>query len=389
MSAPLRWLEKLFRQQRDAMACLVISLVPLPLFTVFLFMPLAAQMSEQWSHIYRQERVPFSQVVLVMVMATQLLIARRAWQLRKAEQDLPALSLFAVFTAFSAVIVLSIGYGYKDSPLMLLCMGMLILVRALFKPQIYKPIFIVMGFLFVISEVAFWTDAFPYAPLLQSPIFVGEQLNAWWAFWLRIIYNMITIPVVALFFLIAHIMVREQKELEALVRTDTLTGLLNRRAFMDAFELEMMRFARRRHPLSLMLLDVDHFKQVNDQHGHPAGDKVLEVFGRILADSIRRRGDVAARVGGEEFAVLLPETELAQAERIAEHIAWQLRTQAFGRRDRAFGVTVSIGVVQIAGGTVDDAWRQADDNLYEAKRAGRDQVVASLSPGSAPAASGA
>lgn len=378
MSALIRWLESLFRQQRDAMACLVVSLLPLPLFILFLVMPVIAQTNPQWAELYRQERVPFSQVVLLLVMAAQLLIARRAWQLRKADRDLPVLSLFAVFTVFSAVIVLSIGYGYKDSPLMLLCIGMLILVRALFKPMIYKPVFIVMAILFMISEVAFWTRAMPYAPLLQQPIFVGEPLNDWWAFWLRIIYGMIALPMMALFFLVAHIMQQEQKELEALVRTDALTGLFNRRAFIEKFELEMLRHLRKHRPLSLLMLDVDHFKKVNDTYGHPAGDSVLVALGQILDDSCRRRNDMAARFGGEEFVVLLPDTELAQATRIAEHIAWQMRIREFGKGDRRFTATLSAGVVQVSRGTVDDALRCADDNLYLAKSRGRDQVVASM-----------
>lgn len=378
MSALIQWLENLFRQQRDAMACLVVVLLPLPLFGLFLVMPVIAQSSEQWRHIYQQERVSFSQIVLVMVISAQLLIARRAWQLRNVDRDLPALSLFSVFTVFSAVIVLSLGYGYKDSPLMLLCVGMLILVRALFKPVIYKAVFIAMGILFVISEVAFWTRAIPYAPLLQQPIFLGDQISDWWAFWLRIIYSGIALPMVMLFFLIAHIMSQEQKELEALVRTDALTGLFNRRAFLEKFELEMLRHIRKHQPLSLLMLDVDHFKKINDSYGHPAGDTVLEALGQILDDSCRRRNDMAARFGGEEFVVLLPDTELTQATRIAEHIAWQLRTQEFGKGDKRFTATVSIGVVQLDRGSVDDALRCADNNLYVAKSRGRDQVVASM-----------
>lgn len=378
MSALIQWLENLFRQQRDAMACLVVVLLPLPLFALFLVMPVIAQSSEQWRHIYQQERVSFSQIVLVMVISAQLLIARRAWQLRNVDRDLPVLSLFSVFTVFSAVIVLSLGYGYKDSPLMLLCVGMLILVRALFKPVIYKAVFIAMGILFVISEVAFWTRAMPYAPLLQQPIFLGDQISDWWAFWLRIIYSGIALPMVMLFFLIAHIMSQEQKELEALVRTDALTGLFNRRAFLEKFELEMLRHIRKHQPLSLLMLDVDHFKKINDGYGHPAGDAVLEALGQILDDSCRRRNDMAARFGGEEFVVLLPDTELTQATRIAEHIAWQLRTREFGKGDKRFTATVSIGVVQLDRGSVDDALRCADNNLYVAKSRGRDQVVASM-----------
>ena len=376
MNSLIPWLESLFRQRRDSLACLVTAILPLPLLLVFWVMPMIAQMKPEWAGLYRWDRVPFSQAVLALVIALSMVLARRAWHLRSDERDFPMFSLLTVFTEFSAVIVLSVGYGYKDSPLMLLCMGMLILVRAMFKPTIYKPVFIAMLLLFIINEIAFWTHATPYAPLLQHPIFTGKPLNGWWAFWLRVIYTMIAVPMVALFFLLAHIMNQEKKELEELVRTDALTGLLNRRAFMERFEIECARHQRKQKPFCLMMCDVDYFKKINDNYGHPAGDQVLAQLGRILQQSTRRNSDVAARFGGEEFVVLLPETQLEQARRIAEHIAWQLRVQEFEAGGKHFTSTLSIGLVEVSQGDIDESLRRADDNLYAAKEAGRDRIVA-------------
>lgn len=378
MNALILWLEDQFRLQRDINGCLVMSILPLPLFLLFLTIPWVAQADPAWSAIYNRDLLPFTQIMLGLVILCQLGIGAASWVNRHCGADLPVLSLFTVVTVFAGLITLCLGYGYKDSPLMLLCMGMLILTRALFKPPVYKAVFVTMGVLFVFSEIAFWSNAFPYAPLLRSPIFLGDQLTPWWSFWLRVVYCMIAIPMVALFFLFAHIMEREKQLLEQLVRTDSLTGLANRREFMQRFQVELHRHARRHKPLCLLLIDVDHFKQVNDNHGHPAGDRVLEQLGAILRNTLRRNVDIAARFGGEEFVVLLPETALPQARAVAEHLARTLEAEEFRATQGTFNVTLSGGLVQISGTDPDRALRVADENLYAAKQSGRNRVVASV-----------
>lgn len=378
MNALILWLEDQFRQQRDINGCLVMSTLPLPMFLLFLLMPWVARTDAAWSTIYNQELLPFTQIVLVLVLLAQVAIGVISWRNRDCGEDLPVLSLFTVVTVFAGVITLCMGYGYKDSPLMLMCMGMLILTRVLFRPAVYKAVFVGMAALFVCSEIAFWTDAFPYAPLLQTPIFVGDQLTPWWAFWLRVVYCMIAIPLCALFFMLFHIMEREKQMLEQLVRTDSLTGLANRREFMQRFQVELHRHARKQKPLCLLLIDVDHFKQVNDSHGHPAGDRVLEGLGRILLIGLRRNIDIAGRFGGEEFVVLLPETALPQAKAVAEHLARRFEAEEFLAAQTPFNVTLSAGLVQISGTDPDLALRVADENLYAAKQAGRNRVVATV-----------
>jgi len=183
---------------------------------------------------------------------------------------------------------------------------------------------------------------------------------------------------VALFFLIAYIMLREQKELEALVRTDTLTGLLNRRAFMDAFELEMMRFARRRHPLCLMLLDVDHFKQVNDRYGHLAGDECLRRMATLIRERVTRPQDFVARFGGEEFVVVLFDTHLDGARHVAERIRSEVQQLQVQWETTLIPLTTSIGLCsaipdELTG--IEQYTVAADQALYEAKESGRNRVV--------------
>jgi len=383
VNAWLLWLETWFRQQRDITGCLIASALPLPLFFVFILMPFLAMANTEYQYVYNWNVVPFTQVVVLMSSLVLCGIAVFSWSRRTSNDDYPWLSLFTVAVMFMAVTALSISYGYKDSPLMLLCLGMVLLTRALFKPEVYKPISVVMLLLFVCIEIGFWTSSFPYAPMLKSPIFVGEALDSWWAFWLRIIYGMIALPMLVFFFVLGHFMDREKNELERLVVTDSLTGISNRSHFMAQLDMESRRHVRKQQSMCVLMCDVDHFKRVNDSWGHPAGDEVLRAVGRILQQCTRSSGDQVARFGGEEFVVLLPATKLKQAEKVAEKIRRYLSHHIFGSGDDSFQVTMSIGIVQVNDGDGERALKVADDNLYRAKGAGRDQVMASLLNGNA------
>jgi len=170
---------------------------------------------------------------------------------------------------------------------------------------------------------------------------------------------------------------RAYAEVERLAQTDPLTGLANRRHFMEALELEVERTDRYHRPLSLISLDMDHFKEVNDSHGHGAGDDVLREAARVLR-SVCRDVDLPARLGGEELALLLPETDAVGArivaERIRERIAAGTHTSPSGE---SFRVTASLGVATARQESTGEALLQAADQaLYRAKDAGRNQVVA-------------
>jgi len=167
-----------------------------------------------------------------------------------------------------------------------------------------------------------------------------------------------------------------RRDLERLARTDPLTGLANRRHFMEMLEREADRCQRYLRPVSIVLLDLDHFKAVNDTHGHAAGDDVLREAARVLR-SVCRDVDLAARLGGEELALLLPETESAGARAAAERVREQFgAVQHRSPAGRSFTVTASLGVATAASSCDGEALLQtADDALYRAKSEGRDRVV--------------
>jgi diguanylate cyclase (GGDEF)-like protein len=164
---------------------------------------------------------------------------------------------------------------------------------------------------------------------------------------------------------------RLRVELRQLSVTDDLTGLPNRRSFRSSLTRELSRSARSRRPTCLLMLDLDHFKRVNDTFGHGAGDRVLASFAELLAAGMYRSGiDVAARVGGEEFAVILPETDEAGGEFVAERLRIDVMAHAADML-----TTVSIGVaVSHDGDEADSLLRAADRALYAAKAQGRNCV---------------
>jgi diguanylate cyclase (GGDEF)-like protein/PAS domain S-box-containing protein len=160
------------------------------------------------------------------------------------------------------------------------------------------------------------------------------------------------------------------------VFTDHLTGVGNRRAFFDAAELELARNRSKPRPTALILIDADHFKGINDRHGHPGGDAVLRHLGALLAASFRQV-DVVARVGGEEFAVLLPSSTLDEAVAAAERLRELLADAPAGHDGAAIHCTVSAGVAATDGIDalgLDTLMKRADRALYAAKALGRNRV---------------
>ena len=168
------------------------------------------------------------------------------------------------------------------------------------------------------------------------------------------------------------------RELERLATTDGLTGLRNHRFFQDTLEFELKRATRHPRPLTLCMLDVDHFKTLNDTHGHPVGDEALRGLARILERRLRAT-DIVARYGGEEFAIVLLDTDAEGGLAFAETLAQVVRESDFpGAETQPLGrLSVSIGVAAFPEDAEDRAQliRRADAALYEAKHKGRDRVV--------------
>lgn len=172
-----------------------------------------------------------------------------------------------------------------------------------------------------------------------------------------------------------------QKQHEAaliqLARHDPLTGAANRRYFFERGEQEFMRSRRHHLPLSIALIDLDHFKRINDEHGHATGDAVLVLLSQRIRE-LMRDSDLLARIGGEEFAILMPSTGLAGAALMAERLRMTIAEEPSVVAGHTLHLRFSAGVTQLKGPdqSIEDCLRRADEAMYVAKQAGRDRVEA-------------
>ncbi len=174
--------------------------------------------------------------------------------------------------------------------------------------------------------------------------------------------------------------IKQRELLEAHLRvmatTDALTGLYSRLHFFELSQREVRRLVRKKGPLSLVVIDLDEFKDINDRFGHPAGDEALKQFADICRSNLRET-DIAGRLGGEEFAVLLPDTELNDALVLSNRLRKKLAATPLRLGSEEVRLTASFGVTPVKPGDdgLRDAYQRADKALYQAKARGRNQVV--------------
>ncbi len=167
-----------------------------------------------------------------------------------------------------------------------------------------------------------------------------------------------------------------EDDLKHMATHDSLTGLYNRRVLEERLNDEVIRATRYNHPLSVFMLDIDHFKPINDRYGHHIGDSILQDFSKVLEGSIRN-SDYAARYGGEEFIIILPETSLSKAEEMAERLRKQIEENSFsieGNKNHKLTTSIGIATFPEHAQTDQDLLEAADSAMYTAKKAGRNQV---------------
>jgi diguanylate cyclase (GGDEF)-like protein len=182
------------------------------------------------------------------------------------------------------------------------------------------------------------------------------------------------------FCLVVMLKERTEAQLAAVALVDPLTGLANRRAFMDSAQRMLERSEREGSPISLLMFDLDRFKEVNDTFGHPIGDDVLRIFGSVVSRAMRP-ADIAGRIGGEEFAALLPGCGLQAGFAIAKRIRAAFEEEAGFVNGQRVGATVSVGVAAAAESarSLAEILASADQALYRAKSLGRNRVIPATS----------
>ena len=202
----------------------------------------------------------------------------------------------------------------------------------------------------------------------------GQALNAATDLNAGVAVGLLTSGMLVNFSLAGLVVARMVSELRHYSDHDPLTGLLNRRGIEHRLEAEHQRLVRHGHPYTLLSLDLDHFKRVNDEHGHPVGDAVLRAFGDLLRRA-GRDADAAARVGGEEFWVLLPDTDMDGALPLAERILDDVRRLRLAEAPVQVTVSIGIAAAKERAEPAEALMRRLDGALYQAKAGGRDRVV--------------
>ena len=257
--------------------------------------------------------------------------------------------------------------------------GYVLLTLAVYWLNAYTPPTARLGVLYIIpvllvtwTEGLVWGVVFGLASITLREAVAWDQMPAATAVYWRLGNALAYVAVVAVAMAGLQKLRKSQAELARLVTQDSLTNVLNARAFVDRLGLELERNRRYLRPLALMYMDLDDFKVINDTHGHQTGDAVL----RLVADAMRtsvRTSDVVGRLGGDEFAVLMPETDAQLADAAAKRLVASLRDVFRGTPN----VTASIGVVACTAteASTDDLLRRADRAMYDAKKAGKDRVV--------------
>ena len=204
-------------------------------------------------------------------------------------------------------------------------------------------------------------------------------LAGWWHRAWQFLFGLAVLGVVLVLALRAHLTVlRHSETMRRLAITDELTGVANRRQLMEIGASEVARARRYQRPLSVLMVDIDHFKHINDRWGHATGDRVIQVMARMLCEAIREQ-DHGGRLGGEEFAAVLPETDLAGAQALAERVRAQAAccVRALNDHDEPVSFTVSIGVAMLDARDdgLNSLLQRADRALYQAKADGRNRVA--------------
>jgi diguanylate cyclase (GGDEF)-like protein len=189
----------------------------------------------------------------------------------------------------------------------------------------------------------------------------------------NIVISFAAIGIISYYFRVASLTL--EHELELLAHTDSLTGLYNRHRMQELLELQTAMFSRNRSKFTLIIVDIDHFKKINDTYGHFCGDYVLREAASLMKKNLRK-GDVLARWGGEEFLIMLPDTDIKGARIMAEKVRKAIAGKHFHLAGENFSVTMTFGLAQHEiDSSIEDSLKQADNELYEGKKAGRNRVM--------------
>jgi len=377
-------IDRLLDSSTPANRCFLAVLVSAPCFALFWIGNTIAFLNPEIARGVNHDALLALQAVLTATLVVSLGLGRWLWPRRALTDRQNGATLAVALTIGLGYLTLLMASGSFTNGMNLVLLGVLAVGLLLFNLRTMLRVFFLCLAILIVFDLMVMAGMVSYAPVVNTQAFEGGKPTWWWALWCNLVFYMGWAIILGLVFMLFGRLDALHQQLAKLSYTDVLTGLANRRYFMERLNSEARRQARTGVPYCLMLVDVDHFKSINDRYGHHAGDEVLCRLAEILVDGIRTPTDHSARIGGEEFAVLLPDTSLAATDVVCRRIAEGLRRHAFTVNGESFHLTISIGVVECRGEPIEEALKQADRNLYKAKQEGRDRAIYSLVTGEAP-----
>jgi diguanylate cyclase (GGDEF)-like protein len=357
-----------------------------PFFLIILVGHAHALQSPEISRGLNTTLLACMQWMLGLATLVNMAVALFLWPRRTLPDPVPTATLLVCLSIGLSYTLVTVSAGSFTAPPSVVLIGVLVVGLLLFERQPMRVAYVLCTLVIVAYDLAVLLGHARYAPAILPEAYVGDGGLPlwWWRAWRIFVFSAGYAVILSLVFLLFSRLDGLHKQLAHLSYTDGLTGLSNRRHLIEALDAEVARQGRTRLPYCLVLIDLDHFKRVNDTHGHLQGDEVLRELGALMQRCVRSPTDLAARLGGEEFALLLPDTSLSEAQAVCERLRQALADRLFGDTGARFAVTVSMGVVESRGLSAERALREADHQLYRAKAAGRDRVclVASVPDGS-------
>lgn len=358
--------------------CLLAVLLSTPFFVIFWLANGVGFFNAEVARGVHHGTLVGLQSVLSVSLVISVVMGVWLWPRRGLSDRVPKANTVVTFNIGLGYLAILMVTGAFTTGMALVLLGVLAVGLLLFNVSTILRVFITCLLIHTLQDISVMFGWQPYAPLLNAEAFDNGAPTWWLSIWQNAVFYLGWAIILTLIFVLFTRLDGLHLQLSKLSYTDVLTGLSNRRYFMERLNAEANRYERSGVAYSLILLDVDHFKHINDRYGHHAGDEVLCRLAQILTEGVRTPTDQSARIGGEEFAVLLPDTSLASTEIVCRRIAEGLRQHTFKVKGESFHLTISMGVVECRGEPVEEALKQADRNLYKAKQNGRDQAVYSM-----------
>lgn len=379
------WLERFIINATPAWRVLIAAFCATPFFILILGIDAIALGNPQISDGHHGQAIAVNMVITAVCTLVNVGLILHLWPKRAQPEAQPASTLAVIESIGMGFSSLAIIIGQVTTSVMVILLGVLAVGLWLFerKPMVigYVSVVVVLVGHDLGAVLGWW----PYAPAVSPASYVPGTPAYWWfAISSELIFIFGWLTIVTLLWILIGSIESVTEQLARLSNTDGLTGLANRRSFMETLDMELDRQLRTNHPLSVVLIDADHFKRINDQHGHAFGDQVLTGLADTLRQCVRCPTDQIARLGGEEFALVLPDTTVQQAVAVCTRVQNHLMTRTFESQGQKVRVTLSMGIAQTSpGDSIEGVLKAADEQLYRAKSTGRDRVCKPEAPAEA------